>query len=943
MRSLNTGQDELRILFENHKPDLLALNETWIKDGQEIYAPRIQGYVLYLAPRPNGVTGGGVGFYVRKGLRIRKKPHPPSKLEQMWLELTLPGVGRMAVGTAYRPEGVSCGDAIDALSESLTMFGSCDYLCIMTDFNIDLRDPTKSPAPEFISFLNQHDLSQMVTEPTRVTDDTATLLDLIVTDSPSLFKDISVHHNAALSDHSLVIAELDIQKPKEQPTYIFTRSLNKIDENHFNIDLHALPWSDVMVIKDVSDMVDYFNELLINLFDKHAPLRRILIKHKPRPWLTDVIRLMMSLRDNAWRKALSTKLERDKQQFRDLRNLVNSSIKKEKVAYFSYFVNNNVNNPNKMWKNLKQVSDIGKPSQQCIPQHLNDANKINDFFLDTPGNPTVDKDTLNFFKSNRYGTKNEFSLKGCTESYTYKIITAMNSNASGHDGINVKMIQMTLSATLPVITHIINNSISSNVFPSSWKIARIKPIPKSSTIEQFKDLRPISILPMLSKILERLVCRQLTDYIESEKILPVVQSGFRGGHGTETALATVTDDIISASDSGDGSILVLLDFSRAFDCINTELLLAKIMYYGVSSASCDWFRSYLTGRKQYVETSVENGSLAQSDLISVSRGCPQGSILSPLLFILYTADLIKRITNCKVHLYADDTQLYHSFKPQNTEQAVKMINEDLKSILVWSHENALVLNPQKSKFLVLGTKHQRNSVVEQSPRIQINGEDIERVLSARNLGLVIDGDLRFEQHVQLKIRNAFYRLKVLYTIRNFLTEKVRSLLTESLVLSLLNYGDVVYGPRLFAKTERAIQRVQNACVRFCFGIPRRNFITPFLNDKCSLKMSARRKLHLAYLVFKVLDSKTPAYLWAKLTSVKDCHHMFTRGLAQNKLVIPKHRTAGFKGGFKYAASKIWNDLPPPLRSKISRQTFKIKLRKVLLERQIKDSAQYYAR
>lgn len=237
-----------------------------------------------------------------------------------------------------------------------------------------------------------------------------------------------------------------------------------------------------------------------------------------------------------------------------------------------------------------------------------------------------------------------------------------------------------------------------------------------------------------------------------------------------------------------------------------------------------------------MEIDGDDGNASTSEKRNISRGCPQGSILSPLLFIIYTADLVAKITYCYTHLYADDTQLYYSFNPQDTDTAVININADLQAIDRWARENCLVLNPLKSKFMILGTKQQCSATVQQNPKISIGSDLIERVTKARNLGLIMDAELRFVEHVDAKIRNAFYRLKVLYNIRPFLKERTRIMLTESLVLSLLNFGDVVYGPRLFGKTEKAIQRVQNACARFCFDIPRRAHVTPYLNEKGRLKM-----------------------------------------------------------------------------------------------------------
>lgn len=169
IRSLNTGQDELHVTMDRHKPDLIALNETWIREGQEKYAPNILGYTLRNSPRPKDGRGGGVGFYIRRGLRAKGRKHPASELEQMWLEVTLPGSIRIAIGTAYRPDkSLTPSKAIDALSESVSAFSYCDHTIILTDFNVNLLEPGKKAAPELLSFMAQQNLYQLVHEPTRI-------------------------------------------------------------------------------------------------------------------------------------------------------------------------------------------------------------------------------------------------------------------------------------------------------------------------------------------------------------------------------------------------------------------------------------------------------------------------------------------------------------------------------------------------------------------------------------------------------------------------------------------------------------------------------------------------------------------------------------------------------------------------------------------------------
>lgn len=932
VRSLRAGHEELSAAIDRYKPDLIALNETWLKKDEEKIVPAIAGYTLKSNPRLNGKKGGGVGFYIRKGVRARVKEHPPSQLEQMWLELQVSGVGRFAVGTAYRPESVTVQNAIGAIGESLDTFGSCRGIFLLSDFNVNVTATDKPNAKMLQTFMMQRNLVQLVSEPTRITDDSATTLDLLITDCPSLVKSIHLHHNTGISDHAMVIAELTMKKQKPIPFYVYNRQISKIDQIAFEADLNTICWEEIRTLRDVNEMVLSFNHSIITLFDKHSPVRQIRVNQQSYPWITENIKILMDLRDAALNKARRTKKESHKDYYRVLRNYTNGALDREKKAYFTFYVNKNQNKPKRMWNHIKYSTIMGHPERPQIPEQLCDPDAINDFFLQLPGNPETDRDSQRFFENSRISHDYEFSIKKCTETEVAKIISSISTNACGNDGISIEMIRLTLKATLPIITHMINWSIETGIFPENWKIAKVRPIPKSSKAEEYKDLRPISILPVLSKVIERIVCDQLTEYLEEHNLLPTTQSGFRGRHGTATALTKVTDDIIAASDKGMGTILVLLDFSRAFDCLNPELLLAKMTYYGAAESSRKWFQSFLTNRKQYIE--VDTGAvILKSDTRELDRGTPQGSILSPLLFILYTADLVTYIKHCKTHLYADDTQLYYAFAPQDLNQTLDKINEDLEAIACWSVRNNLVLNPSKSQFVIMGSKWQRKKICEQDPVVLIGTEPVARVEQVKNLGLVMEGEMRYTEHINIKIRNAFFRLKSLYSIRKYLSIRVREILVEALVLSQLNYGDTIYGPRLLSKTKTSIQRVQNACVRFCYEIPRRAHITPYLNNKGILNMANRRHLHLAFVVRKVIEFERPKYLFDELKWVKDARTRPLRSHRETELRAPQYKTALFRGGFKFAATKIWNDLPPPIREPMPLLTFKRRVKAYLLERQ----------
>ncbi|KAG7302550.1 hypothetical protein JYU34_012473 [Plutella xylostella] len=641
---------------------------------------------------------------------------------------------------------------------------------------------------------------------------------------------------------------------------------------------------------------------------------------------------MIDLRNKAHEKFRLTKSDEHKKHYKDLKKLVVTSIANEKRAYFDQFINTQINEPKKLWKNLKNKVLVDPSKSDSLPDSFNDPNKINEHFLDIPGTNDVPVSNLDFFTTHRFGTA-VFELNPVSETEIARYIVAITSNATGIDGINRDMILLTLPHTLTAITAIVNRSITEQSVPKCWKSALINPLPKVDQPTSLKDLRPISILPFLSKLVEKAVYTQLIKFIEENNILPSLQSGFRKNRGTITALLDVTDNILAEQDIGNATILSLLDFSRAFDCLDIDLLLAKLTYYGISGHAIDWFNSYLSNRTQSVKLMLNNGTSITSNPLPVSRGVPQGSILGPLLFIIYSTDLTAESKYCKYHCYADDVQLYASVAPDNLQKVLEGINGDLDNIDNWSKDNALVLNPSKSKYMVLGSTMQvRNIINTNALTINMKGQSIERVHEAKCLGLLLDSGLKFENHIQNIVKNCFFRLKVLYKIRSLLTEKVRITLCETLILSRLNYGDTVYGPCLLERTRRLIQRVQNACCRFCFDVPPRGHITPFLNKASMLNMEARRYLHTCSLVFDVLKFQKPEYLFSKLC-FSPFHDRYGTRSFRPILSVPKHVSAAFEGSFRYQATKCWNNIPPPIRLLKNKINFKNKIKLFLLIKQ----------
>lgn len=370
-------------------------------------------------------------------------------------------------------------------------------------------------------------------------------------------------------------------------------------------------------------------------------------------------------------------------------------------------------------------------------------------------------------------------------------------------------------------------------------------------------------------------------------------------------------------------MLVLLDYTKAFDRLQHNLLLAILHFIGFKDHAVELLSSYLNNRRQCVKF---NGQI--STVGDVNCGVPQGSILGPLLFTIYTANLISCVKHCSVHLYADDTQVYYSFDVSTAVVANNKINSDLQELINQSTAHCLSINPAKSKVLLFGRKQSRSKCIKDL-NIVIDNVSLEFVNSAKNLGVEIDTDLRFSNHVTNKIKAAFVNLKMIYAHRHILDLNTKKTLCDALVLSHFNYSDVLYGPCITKFDKQRIQRMQNSCIRLICGIRRRERVTNRLKNIKWLNMEERRLLHMLVTYNNVIINKSPPYLYNKIRFRTDVHNINVRH--KHFISPPLHSTAIYQRTFTFNICKWYNKLPEEIKEK-SKYSFKNKIRQIIFEK-----------
>ena len=494
------------------------------------------------------------------------------------------------------------------------------------------------------------------------------------------------------------------------------------------------------------------------------------------------------------------------------------------------------------------------------------------------------------------------------------VIKGFSSNkAPGRDKITTRVLKDCLPVIISNIASTINNSFRSNCFPKVWKMAEVTPVLKSGNPEDPCNHQPLSLLPMLSKVSERLAQRQFVDYITTNKKLSEnrYQSGNRKCHSTETALLHVTDDFLMAIDKSEVSVVVLLDMSKTFDSIRHDLLLQKLQNIGVASSSLEWFHNYLFGRSQRVRI----GDVI-SDPLPLKYGVPQDSILGPVFFTIYVNDLLSVPAHCKSVCYVDDCKLYLSFRSTDIARVFGYLNEDLREICRWCCQNSLLINSAKTKILLVGVPQLLRKLPPTS--ISLLGKEITPVPLAKDLGFYIDQSLTYHDHVAKTTSNCIFKLVQISRIKHLLDRKTLLLLMNAFILSTMYYCSTVWA-NTSQRNIKKLQLVQNFAARIVLGLKKFDHISQGIKSLNWLTVEERLYFNDAVMLLKCVNNLVPEYLASMFVARSRIHSRVTRSC--NLLHIPR---------CPCCRCKLWNNLPNDLKASENVNAFRLRLLNALL-------------
>lgn len=891
-QSLNNKMDEFRSIFEKSAVDIICVSETWLKKCTPDNIIRLKDYKVFRNDRYG--NAGGVAIYVKSHFACKLKCKSVSVeadnnenegaarrnlVEYIFVEISSLR-SKLLVGCVYRPNSRINFDAFYQELEVLT--ASYSDIVISGDYNCNILSDsslTDSMAPLGLVPTN-------CSHPTHYTTTVNTLLDLFFVNKPCnvlLYDQISA---SCFSKHDLIFLTYNFNVKFEEKTYKY-RDFSNINYNVLYDSLSQIDWYTIYYTPNIDDKLSFLDHNVLDLYDKSVPEKTRKVSSKTLPWFNNNISRLILQRDIAYSRWKRFKTPELKDEFRSARREVNSKIKAAKMEYYSKLFGNAVQS-NQKWKIINDIG-IGKPNDVGNNPSIN-VDDLNVNFTTLPST-TINHDFYDFNNSNAQ-IDQSFEFSCVSQFDVLSSLISVKSNATGSDNINPKFFKILVPFLLPFVTHIFNYIIMTSIYPSKWKQAKVVPIPKSS-----QEYRPIAILCFLSKVFEKILNIQIREFLSQQGLLSNMQSGFRPNHSCVSALIEVTENLRRKLEENKINFLVLLDHSKAFDTVHHQILCKKLRYlFNFSTSSTQLIASYLTNRTQFVSVCSMS-----SPPLSLSRGVPQGSILGPLLFSMYINDLPQQLDYCKIHMYADDVQVYLSSPSNSTNESVNLLNADLNKIHLWAMANGLFLNPSKSKCLLIHKKSIK-PVIEND--VLINGQKIPFVISAKNLGIVFNNNLTWCSHIKSLVSQTYAKLRTLWATQNFTPPNIRLLLAKTYVIPGL-----LYGAELFASCDSASRHrlnvIFNNTVRYVFGLRRYSSTSPFSSRLYGVSFDSLIKIRVILFTHKVIYSGKPKYIFNNL--------QFARSNRGRKLILPIHYTLVSEWQYYVNAARLWNLLPPKLQ------------------------------
>ena len=851
IRSIYGNIEKLRENIDYfQKFDVICFNETNCiveKLPNGIHDITLQGFHEPLVKNPIRSTGKGGGLVTYVNTRVCEEDsmvvldHNPEAQEtagefQFTKIKNCLALGKsIVIGNVYRSPSRNPEAFLTLFEKVLNLYNRHlkKLTYIVGDFNLDLlKFDSDNNCQKLINLTASLGMAELVSRPTRITDHSATLIDHAYTNSIDNTLSCNIV-TLDISDHLAIHLKTIITKSIPLNERISRSKLEKgpdkgrvfNDANHaafYNL-IDSETWDDIDPDLSAQDQYDKFDVIISKHYNSAFPIKLNTNRRKnervdPKPWILPWLENACERKQEFYLKFTKNNTIENKIKYERMKSFCKKHTEKAKSKYTIKMFEQHRGNSKKQWQiingllnrnnkksGIKKLLDntgsaISSPSKISefmndyfvtvapkLKQNVHNSNLNNSNYLDNLPSPPL----------------SSMFLSPTTPKEISDIISKLQNKCTMDMRVSAIKIADTTIRFSGLMSQLVNASFRDGIFPQQLKCARVIPIHKGGSRSTASNYRPISLLPCISKIFEKCMHARILDYMESNNLLYEGQYGFRPGRSCEHALLTAQNHLLNNLSNRKVSMLLLIDFSKAFDVIDSKILLEKLDRYGIRGLPKKWLTSYLTGRSQFVTVNGHDSSKQ-----NLTYGVPQGSILGPLLFIIYINDMPALFESAKFILYADDANIIIS--GDHFEQVLEQFNKLTQELDSWVKNNGLILNLKKTNYMIFSTRRHTNTEID----VKINNVCIARKKEARFLGVIVDEQLNWGSHIRA-VRSKMCRyIGVMYKIKNRITQRARLQIYHSFVQSHINYCSTVWGhasstliDSLFSQQKKGIRAV----------------------------------------------------------------------------------------------------------------------------------------
>jgi len=949
IRSLNKNEAHLTSFLQllNVKFDVIVLSEIW-NYNLEFYHSLFQDYTFYY-DTPSVSKVGGVGIFVHNSWNCdtvddyKFENYHGVEVENLWLEISKSAGKRThkyIVGGVYRHPNSNVSLFNELLEKSLCKIKkTCIPSIIAGDINIDLSKYREhSSTTDYVDTLISNNFLPVIVMPTRITESSASVIDhMYYFEGKNVKRELTVNTGnlwSDITDHLPNYFVISYKKPSK--SLLSDRPSVRIYSNKnihkFRRLVQSIDWKIMYSCNNVNDCYTFLDTNLQKCFNESFNTVKLSrSRAKDKKWFTSNLKNCSKKKMCLYQKWLKTGSVEDEIEYKTYRTCYKKMLNEAEKNYYSSQFDLKSNSVKQIWRNLNAVASFTKQKSQVHIRKLTKngiditspkqiCNTLNEYFCNI--GPTLAKNihcSTNDFMQYCFTTvKESMYCNPVSAEEIINVVSRFQDNKSpGFDNIGSKLLKNVLYDILQPLVYIYNLSFTTGLVPSKLKIAKVIPAYKKGEKNNPGNYRPISLLSIFDKLLEKLMYNRIIAFLDKHNILYKFQYGFRRCHSTSLALIEMLDNVYTNLDTGNVTVAVYLDLQKAFDTVDHSILLYKLQMYGIRGIVLDWFQDYLTDRQQVV--TIANNV---SDLGSITCGVPQGSVLGPLLFLLYVNDIQNCAPDCSIKLFADDTNIFVTGK--SVKEAVDKANNSLLLLSNWFAVNKLSLSIDKTSYSIFGKNVNKNH----NHILRLCNMDIKEVTCCKYLGIYVDNHLVWKNHIDYVYTKILKFVSIFYKLRENLNSRILQMIYFSFI-----YPQILYGIEIYANTNKsAIKRLMvlnNKVLRILQHQRIRVHNVELYRNYNTLPIPELHNYQLLILVHKFLyyNEKLPPAFNNYFTLNYNVHNYNTR--KSNELHLQSLQTTVGKKIIKFKASQLWNQLPNEIKEIKSQNLFKSKLKNYL--------------